>query len=236
MSQPFGFPCTEQGFFYPQRRVPGGFPLGKTCADRGRETGARKLHYLPRFLKGPNRAPPDTARDAVFFYENSVPISGRADSRDPETPYKEKKIFPGGLPRTSPEFGCVTAPVPERTYFPCPGVGGKINPLPLLVGSPRGQKPSLGLRFGRRLAFWNGIFSDPFWGRPDPWFNAVHKGKPLFQLQSPRSHLRDLLLPPKICTGGAPKAPGSPRDPLKHATATPPTHARGKPPRGEALP
>ncbi|KAG8155858.1 hypothetical protein JTE90_008351 [Oedothorax gibbosus] len=72
-----------------------------------------------------NRGAPDTARDAVL-YENSVPISGRADSRDTNS-YKEKITLPRSSVDVS-EFGCVTALGPEGPIS-VSGLGN-INPIP----------------------------------------------------------------------------------------------------------
>ena len=68
---------------------------------------------------------PDTARAAVL-YARTIPISGRADSRDPR-PYKEKTTLPGTAVDVS-EFGCVAALGPEG---PISASGfGNIDPIP----------------------------------------------------------------------------------------------------------
>ena len=70
---------------------------------------------------------PDTARAAVL-YGNGIPISGQADSRDPN-PYKEKTTLPG-TPVDVSEFGCVTALDPrERGSISVSGFGN-IDPIP----------------------------------------------------------------------------------------------------------
>ena len=63
---------------------------------------------------------PDTARAAVL-YGNSVPISGRTDSREP-VPYKEKRTLPG-TPADVSEFVCVAARDPRGGLSPRPGSG-----------------------------------------------------------------------------------------------------------------
>lgn len=68
---------------------------------------------------------PDTARAAVL-YGYSIPISGRADSREP-SPYKEKTTLPGASADVS-EFVCVAALVPEGPISA--SRFGNINPIP----------------------------------------------------------------------------------------------------------
>ena len=50
---------------------------------------------------------PDTARAAVLYGKNNVPISGQTDSREC-VPYKEKRTLPG-TPAGVSEFVCVAA-------------------------------------------------------------------------------------------------------------------------------
>jgi hypothetical protein len=60
------------------------------------------------------------------LYGNSIPISGRTDSREPN-PYKEKKTL-SGTPVDFSEFSCVAALDPEG---PISLSGfGNINPIP----------------------------------------------------------------------------------------------------------
>ena len=90
----------------------------RPAADMG--TVRHENHY---FLLGFSRADesaPDTARGAVL-YGNTIPISGRADSRESD-PYKEKTTLPG-TPVDVSELVCVTAMYPRREQSPCPGSG-----------------------------------------------------------------------------------------------------------------
>lgn len=75
---------------------------------------------------------PDTARAAVL-YGNSIPISGRADSRDPD-PYKEKTTLPG-TPVDISEFGCVAALGPEGPISV--SRFGNIDPIPFRSAAGR---------------------------------------------------------------------------------------------------
>ncbi|KAG8170690.1 hypothetical protein JTE90_000093 [Oedothorax gibbosus] len=93
-----------------------------------------------------NRGAPDTARTRCF-YENSVPISGRADSRDRQLLQRKDNSSPGP-PSTSPSSGWRLPHLVRRTYLPCPG-WGILTPF-LSVGSE--TNTSMCLRFGRRLA------------------------------------------------------------------------------------
>lgn len=65
-----------------------------------------KITLSPSDLQGPTEAH-RTPQEPRCFYGNSVPISGRADSRD-TNPYKEKTTLPG-TPVDVSEFGCVAA-------------------------------------------------------------------------------------------------------------------------------
>lgn len=106
-----------------------------------------------------DRSAPDTARAAVL-YGNSVPISGRADSRD-TNPYKEKTTLPGA-PVDVSEFGCVTA-LGLESPISVSGLGN-INPIPFR--SVAGLAHALTSRFGTD-------FSYPL-GPTDPCSTAVH--------------------------------------------------------------
>ena len=63
-------------------------------------------HYLSLGFSRADGSAPDTARGAVL-YGNTIPISGRADSRE-SNPYKEKTTLPG-TPADVSEFVCVAA-------------------------------------------------------------------------------------------------------------------------------
>lgn len=67
-------------------------------------------HQLSLGFSRADGSAPDTARGAVL-YGLSIPISGRADSREP-SPYKEKTTLPG-TPVDVSEVVCVTARAPE---------------------------------------------------------------------------------------------------------------------------
>lgn len=95
----------------------------RPAADMG--TDRHENHTSSLGFSRADRSAPDTARAAVL-YGNSIPISGRADSRDPN-PYKEKTTLPG-TPIDISEFGCVTALEPESSIS-MSGFGN-IDPIP----------------------------------------------------------------------------------------------------------
>ncbi|KAG8156062.1 hypothetical protein JTE90_019126 [Oedothorax gibbosus] len=72
------------------------------------------------FFKGQQRRTGHRKRRGAF-YENSVPISGRADSRDTNS-YKEKINSSPGPPSTSPSSVALPHLVP-KDLSPCPGWG-----------------------------------------------------------------------------------------------------------------
>ncbi|KAG8170835.1 hypothetical protein JTE90_008085, partial [Oedothorax gibbosus] len=111
--------------------------------------------------------------------ENSVPISGRADSRDTNS-YKEKILFPGSSVDVS-EFGCVTALGPEGPIS-VSGLGN-INPIPF-----RSQRDKHEHVFAfRQTSRFGTDFSDPL-GPTDPCSTAVHM-EPFSSFSPQGSHL-----------------------------------------------
>ncbi|KAG8172083.1 hypothetical protein JTE90_013018 [Oedothorax gibbosus] len=114
-------------------------------------TDRHENYTISSDFQGPTEAH-RTPQETRCFYENSVPISGRADSRD--RTYKEKITLPGS-PVDVSELVCVPALGPEGPI----SVSGWefLTPFLFSVGSRQTRDC---LRFGRRLVFGTD-FSDP---------------------------------------------------------------------------
>ncbi|KAG8171805.1 hypothetical protein JTE90_023059 [Oedothorax gibbosus] len=184
------------------------------------------LHYLPRIFKGQTEGRTGHRKRTRCFYENSVPISGRADSRT--TKLLQRKDNSPGSPSTSPSFGCVTA---LGTEGPISVSGlGNINPIPFR--SAARQNTSMVFAFGR-VSLRNGFLR--YLRNGLTHVHCVSHGN-LLQLQSSRLSLEYLLYHHSICRWRAQAAHA------RHLKSTPPPpppprptlyHCGVKPPRGK---
>ncbi|KAG8166297.1 hypothetical protein JTE90_023595 [Oedothorax gibbosus] len=192
----------------------GRFPLNRrlftleTCCGYGYGP-ARKLHYLPGFSRANRGAP--TPQETRCFYENSVPISGRADSRDTNS-YKEKITLPRVPPRSP--VRCVPHLGPQGPISV--SRVGNINPIPFRSA---GTNTSMFLRLGGDSRFGTD-FSDPL--GPTTHFNCCSHGKPPSSF-SPQAPL-DICYYHQNRTGAAPG--GLTPGPFNAATGKPP-YSRG---------
>ncbi|KAG8170670.1 hypothetical protein JTE90_013628, partial [Oedothorax gibbosus] len=180
-----------------------------------------KIHYTPLGFSSANRGAPDTARDAVAFTENSVPIRDEP-IQGHELLQRKKKLFPG-FPSTVSEFGCVTHLVP-RTI----SVSGweNINPIPFRSAA-RQTRACVSVSEGRlasERSFLRSLRTD------EPLFNCCHMEH--LSASSSRLALSLFATTTKICTGG-----GSRRAHARHLQRTPPRPSyslrRKPPPRGK---
>ncbi|KAG8171369.1 hypothetical protein JTE90_007611 [Oedothorax gibbosus] len=168
----------------------------ETCCGYG--YGPDENYTISLGFSRANRGAPDTARDAGF-YENSVPISGRADSRDTKLLQRKDNSSPGP-PSTSPSSVALPHLVP-KDLSPCPG-WGILTPFPF--GRQRDKHEHV-FAFRRRLAR-NGFLRSL---RTDcPMLNCFSHGT-LLQLQPQKAPIWSICyypqdLPPGRLQGAHP--------------------------------
>ncbi|KAG8172258.1 hypothetical protein JTE90_029129 [Oedothorax gibbosus] len=113
----------------------------RPAADMGNGPRHEKLTLSPLGFQGPQRRYRTPQENAVLF-TNSVPISGRADSRA-RTLNRKDNFLPRFLRRRPSEFRLRLPALVSQDLSPCPG-WGILTPIPFRSAA---DKHELWLRF-----------------------------------------------------------------------------------------